>query len=432
LYQPTFVHAYVQDPNFIYTDFCLQEYGIPHQQIQHDVSWLWGVLQTTILNPNLPEFLAASSDGVLALHYLSQAYTNSGETAEEHVEILRLTYVKHLVHGPQSNLADFTTMMMIKATVLQILKIQPYFTSNSVILRQYKTNLENSAVPLSGFLYDQIDRGVHWLHGIQHAISRAPSCFRSTGIQTAAALPSPAHIFQAIQSPSPPSADDQNLHLVGSDQELTTYVSKVYSHHLTNLRRTVKNKNDASLIALTQTYATFKHAPTTLNLSIPADIRKHLDDSMRKQINRICQEVLSEKLKSSTTDNSSKPSTPIGNQYPTMNSTAPKDADIEAAINAVYNFAQLELSDDESTGTVDDDFELFSANMIAVDHDDVSMFTVDQYGLLVDPVSDADIVCDCTKSFRRANHFCLMKELQQYVSLANLCTYLTLLDVSPV
>ena len=162
------------------------------------------------MNTNLPELLAASSVGILALHYLSQAYTHSGETAEEHVKILCLTYVKHFVHGPLSTLADFTTLF--KTTVLKILKLQPLFTSNSAILHQYKTNLENSAVPLSRFLYDQIDKNVHWLHGIQHGVQRAPRRFRSNGIQTAAAFPSPAHIFPSIQSPSPPLADEQQLH----------------------------------------------------------------------------------------------------------------------------------------------------------------------------------------------------------------------------
>ena len=64
----------------------------------------------TIANTNLPELLAASSDGIFAFHFLSQAYNNSGETAEEHDDTLRLTFVKLFVHEPHSNLTEYTTL----------------------------------------------------------------------------------------------------------------------------------------------------------------------------------------------------------------------------------------------------------------------------------------------------------------------------------
>ena len=36
-------------------------------QAEHDIAWLGGVLQTTIMNPELPTLLAANGDGVLGL-----------------------------------------------------------------------------------------------------------------------------------------------------------------------------------------------------------------------------------------------------------------------------------------------------------------------------------------------------------------------------
>ena len=190
---------------------------------------------------------------------------------------------------------------------------------------------------------------------------------------------------------------------MSSEKELTTYVNKVYSHHLTNLRWTIQNDKDASLTALTQMYATFQHSPDALNLIIPVELWKRLDETMWKRINRLRKEICAEKTASATAK-SHIPSVPIDNQYLTMNSSAPKNADIETAINAFYKYAELELSDDDNTGTIDDDIERFSINMVAVAHDDVPddvpVITIDQDGLPVDTVQGADIVCDCTESFR--------------------------------
>jgi len=54
LYNSAFVQAYVQDPNFRYTDVCYQDYGFSPSQIDNYSAWFWGVLQTTIANMNLP------------------------------------------------------------------------------------------------------------------------------------------------------------------------------------------------------------------------------------------------------------------------------------------------------------------------------------------------------------------------------------------
>ena len=125
---------------------------------------------------------------------------------------------------------------------------------------------------------------------------------------------------------------------------------------------------------------------------------------MWKRINRLRQEIRAEKKKPPTP--SAAPSAPIGNQYPTMNGDTPKYADIDAAINAVYQFAASELDDDDSTGTIDADMELFTINMVNVDHGDIPVGAYQR--------ADADITYDCTESFRRANHFRLMEEIQQY------------------
>ena len=50
--------------------------------------------------------------------------------------------------------------------------------------------------------------------------------------------------------------------------------------------------------------------------------------------------------------------------------------------------------------------ELFTINMVHADHGDIPVGAYQR--------TEADITYDCTKSFRRANHFRLMEEIQQY------------------
>ena len=168
-----------------------------------------------------------------------------------------------------------------------------------------------------------------------------------------------------------------------SEQELFTYVNKVYAKHHTNLQKTLDEDSATSFTALTQTYFTFKYSPQTLNLSIPTDLWKRFDDTMRKRINQLCQEIRAEKKKPPT-PSSAQPA-PIGNQYPIMNGDAPKDADIEAAINAIYNFAASKLDDDDSTGTIDDNMELFTLNMVYVDHGDIPVWVITNESTLTIP-----------------------------------------------
>ena len=192
---------------------------------------------------------------------------------------------------------------------------------------------------------------------------------------------------------------------MGAEQEIFTYVNKVYKEHVTNLRQTMNNESATSHTALLQTYATFKFTPHILNLGIPTDLWKRFDDTMRKRIKCLHQEICAEKKPSSPAP-SSTPTTPICNQYLTMNGEAPKDADIEAVINGVYNFAASELDDDDSISTVDDDADLFHIHMVNVDHGDIPVGDYQRIG--------GDIIYDCTESFHRANHFCLMEDIQQY------------------
>ena len=88
LYKEEFVRNYVPDPKFIFSAAFFYNYDVHHMQAEHDIAWLWGVLQTTIMNPELPTLLAANGDSVLGLSYLSQAYTHSGDSDADYIRTL--------------------------------------------------------------------------------------------------------------------------------------------------------------------------------------------------------------------------------------------------------------------------------------------------------------------------------------------------------
>jgi hypothetical protein len=50
----------------------------------HDISWLMGVLSTTINDPDtIPELNSAKGDGVIALANLISVYSNNGEIEQD-------------------------------------------------------------------------------------------------------------------------------------------------------------------------------------------------------------------------------------------------------------------------------------------------------------------------------------------------------------
>jgi hypothetical protein len=79
-----FLNEYMTNPSHIHSGTFWDRFGITAQQCMADISWLNGVLTTTIDDPdNIPELNSASGDGVIALANLAAVYSNNGATEQD-------------------------------------------------------------------------------------------------------------------------------------------------------------------------------------------------------------------------------------------------------------------------------------------------------------------------------------------------------------
>jgi hypothetical protein len=79
-----FLNKYMTNPSHIHCGTFWDRFGITAQECMADISWLNGVLTTTIDDPdNIPELNSASGDGVIALANLAAVYSNNGETEQD-------------------------------------------------------------------------------------------------------------------------------------------------------------------------------------------------------------------------------------------------------------------------------------------------------------------------------------------------------------
>jgi hypothetical protein len=75
-----FLNEYTTNRYHIHSGTFWDRFGITAQQCMHDISWLIGVLSTTIDDPDtIPELNSAKGDGVVALANLISVYSNNGE-----------------------------------------------------------------------------------------------------------------------------------------------------------------------------------------------------------------------------------------------------------------------------------------------------------------------------------------------------------------
>jgi hypothetical protein len=79
-----FLNEYIAKGHHIHSGTFWDRFGITAQQCMNDISWLMGVLSTTIDDPDMmPELNSAKGDGVIALANLISVYSNNGETEQD-------------------------------------------------------------------------------------------------------------------------------------------------------------------------------------------------------------------------------------------------------------------------------------------------------------------------------------------------------------
>ena len=69
-----FQQAYFQDPNYINTIECYQQWGHTSLQINHDIGWFYGSILMTMKNEDASELITSGNNGVYAWYNLVDAY----------------------------------------------------------------------------------------------------------------------------------------------------------------------------------------------------------------------------------------------------------------------------------------------------------------------------------------------------------------------
>ena len=147
--------------------------------------------------------------------------------------------------------------------------------------------------------------------------------------------PTPAHTHQAPQPTS---------HLptiIQTQDELSAAARQVHNVYLSHLLSDSPSMspNKAQLSTLHHVYNTFKHGSSSLNLSVPPLLWKHLDAHLQKQIHRIRNEIREEKRRTQSTT----PPPPIGDQYPTISTTPPGPNPVDEALATIQHAATQDL-----------------------------------------------------------------------------------------
>jgi hypothetical protein len=138
----------------------------------HDISWLMGVLSTTINDPDtIPELNSAKGDGVIALANLVSVYSNNGETEQDTRRNVRdeinKTYDPSVI-----SLVDF--IPNFQTNILRHQSYYPDYGRNDV-LDQLKKNVINE-LPMLDYHFDMIAQQptTPWVKEIQYLIAKVP------------------------------------------------------------------------------------------------------------------------------------------------------------------------------------------------------------------------------------------------------------------
>ena len=71
------------DSSYLESEECYDAHGHSPQQIKADISWLYGVLLTTLNDADIPAVTPANGDGIFALDNLKNEFANAGLGAQQ-------------------------------------------------------------------------------------------------------------------------------------------------------------------------------------------------------------------------------------------------------------------------------------------------------------------------------------------------------------
>ena len=336
-----FLTQYLQGSEYLSCGIFWDQFGIRAQQAMADNSWLMGVFMVTIDDAdNIPELTSARGDGVIALVNLMRVYSNNGESDQDtrwkvHDEINR-------IYNPSTvTLTDF--IRNFQTNILKHQRYHPAFGRNDVLDLLKKNMID--AVPMLDYHFDIVsNRTDPWVAEIQYLVSKIPKQFRKKTLR------SPTGLFPTHLNTVETTSDQPRVHQVETMQELKEMVTKVFNAFTD--RYTSEFSEYPEYDALRSVYAVFKNDPGRVNLSIPTPLWMRLDDTMKKQIVRIRQEIRDEK---NSKEKSKEKGTPIGKQYPSLNKPPTDMRQTMAALTLIQNIAVSDLFDDEDS--VGDDMD---------------------------------------------------------------------------
>jgi hypothetical protein len=344
-----FLTEYMLNQNHIHSGVFWDRFGITVQQCMSDISWLNGVLTTSIDNPeNIPELNSANGDGVIALANLAAVYSNNGETEQETRWKIR-DEIQKIFNPSLMSLPEY-----MRNFQTYVLKHQRYDIGygREEVLDQLKKNIVN-VIPNMEYHFDVISQRLDpWVTEIQYLARKAPKTFNrrvldSTGRHQNGIFPT--HLNTVSTN------DTKELYRVNDIDELKDIVNKTF--HVFKDKFTAENKEYPTYSAYRAVYSTFKNDPTRLNLSIPAPLWMKLDENIKKQIIRIRQEIRDVK---DTKDKKDKAT--IGKQYPSLDKPTTDVRQTMNALSFIREMANSELFDDEdsiSDMCTDDDENIF-------------------------------------------------------------------------
>ncbi|OEU17110.1 hypothetical protein FRACYDRAFT_237518 [Fragilariopsis cylindrus CCMP1102] len=364
LIDENFVNEYQLNKHHIYSGTFWDRYGITAQQCMFDISWLSGVLTTTIDDPeNIPEITSARGDGVHAVVNLLAAFVNGGDTEQETKWKLRDEINKKFY---PSKMTFETYMKSLQTNILKMQRLDPTLRKDQVI-DQLEHNIIDQ-IPTMHYLFDQIrSRDDPWTSEFKYLIKRGKHYGKT---QRDGILPT--HLLTATS----------DLREINNIDELRDEVTNAYVAFQDKF--TENGNKHPQLDAARAVYNVFKKDPTRLNLSVPPELWNKLDEPLKKQITRIQQEIRDEQRKKPK--DTSKDKASIGQQYPTLNKPP---LDVRKTLTAIQCIQELGISglldDDESIDEEMEDYEDEFINEIC----NINMASV--YGEFYDDEDTIDI-----------------------------------------
>ena len=336
LIDENFVNEYQLNKHHIHSGTFWDRFGITAQQCMFDISWLSGVLTTTIDDPeNIPEITSARGDGVYAVVNLLAAFVNGGDTEQETKWKLRDEINKKFY---PSKMPFETYMNSLQTNILKMQRLDPTLRKDQII-DQLEHNIIDQ-IPTMHYLFDQIrSRDDPWTSEFKYLIKRGKHYGKT---QRDGILPT--HLLTATS----------DIREINNLDELRDEVTNAYVAFQDKF--TENGNKHPKLDAARAVYNVFKKDPTRLNLSVPPELWNKLDETLKKQITRIRQEIRDEQRKKPK--DTSKDKASIGQQYPTLNKPP---LDVRKTLTAIQCIQELGISglldDDESIDEEMEDYE---------------------------------------------------------------------------